>query len=392
MGARVNERGGEMAAVARYCAGVRGEVLEHIEAAIGAQPALEDLRAPLLDYPLRAAKGLRPALCVAAARALGASRSAALPSAAALELLHNAFLIHDDVEDESLARRGEPTLQRRYGQATAMNMGDAMLALALGPLLDNTAVIGLGPALEVLDLVRETVVVTAAGQARELEWIRQGRWDFGSDYAAAYEALVVAKTAHYSFITPVVVGATIAELRGDARAQLAAYARHVGVAFQITDDLLNLRAAGESGAYGKESAGDLWEGKRTLILLHALHAASPAERAAALAILARPRPDPAALARAELIAELHAAGHLDAVARSRLLGEGGDTRFKTEAEVAALMDVIEAHGGLEFAAEVARAHGEQALALLGALEPWLEAGDGRDLLAALPRYVIERAR
>ena len=72
----------------------------------------EELDELVLDYPLRAAKGLRPALCIATARSLGATEDAVITSAAVIELLHNAFLIHDDVEDESLFRRGEPTLQR----------------------------------------------------------------------------------------------------------------------------------------------------------------------------------------------------------------------------------------------------------------------------------------
>ena len=91
-----------------------------------------------MEYPLREAKGLRPALCIATCRALGGSLEAVLPSAAVLELYHNAFLIHDDVEDGSERRRGMPTLHRDHGAPIAINVGDAMLGLALSPLLDNT--------------------------------------------------------------------------------------------------------------------------------------------------------------------------------------------------------------------------------------------------------------
>jgi len=85
--------------------------------------ALYDL---MLDYPLREAKGLRPALCIATCRALGGKLEAVLRSAAVLELYHNAFLIHDDIEDESIMRRGGPTLHRTHGIPVAVNVGDAM--------------------------------------------------------------------------------------------------------------------------------------------------------------------------------------------------------------------------------------------------------------------------
>src|SRR5689334_17738045 len=104
----------------------------------------------MLDYPQREAKGLRPALCIATCRALGGTLEAALRSAAALELYHNAFLIHDDIEDESLLRRGRPTLHQEHGVPIAINVGDAMLALSLQPLLDNMGSIGLGPSLRIL--------------------------------------------------------------------------------------------------------------------------------------------------------------------------------------------------------------------------------------------------
>src|SRR6185295_19276952 len=110
-------------------------------------PVLYDL---MLDYPLRDAKGLRPALCIAASRALGGGLEAVLPSAAILELYHNAFLIHDDIEDGSEQRRDRPTLHREHGAPVAINVGDGMLALALTPLLDNMRVVGLGKALRII--------------------------------------------------------------------------------------------------------------------------------------------------------------------------------------------------------------------------------------------------
>ena len=91
----------------------------------------------ILDYPLRGGKALRPALSIATCLGLGGHLEAILPTAATLELYHNAFLIHDDIEDESWWRRGKPTLHIDHGVPIAVNVGDAMLSLSLQPLLDN---------------------------------------------------------------------------------------------------------------------------------------------------------------------------------------------------------------------------------------------------------------
>src|SRR5487761_1472144 len=81
-------------------------------------------------YPLRAGRGLRPVLCMAACQAYGGSYDDALPFATALELLHNAFLVHDDIQDGSMHRRGRPALHVEHGTPLALNAGDALAAQA----------------------------------------------------------------------------------------------------------------------------------------------------------------------------------------------------------------------------------------------------------------------
>src|SRR5689334_3238593 len=88
----------------------------------------------LADYPFREGKGLRPAICFAACRAAGGRSEQAQLSATALELFHNAFLVHDDVEDGSEFRRGKVTMLRAHGVPIAVNVGDATNVLALEPL------------------------------------------------------------------------------------------------------------------------------------------------------------------------------------------------------------------------------------------------------------------
>ena len=98
----------------RYLSECRDLVLDEIEAIIPDnryRPILYDL---VLDYPLRLGKAFRPSLCIATCRALGGRVQDVLRTAAVIELFHNAFLVHDDIEDESLMRRGQPTLHRDY--------------------------------------------------------------------------------------------------------------------------------------------------------------------------------------------------------------------------------------------------------------------------------------
>ena len=81
---------------------------------------------PIADYPSRGGRMLRPSLCIATARVFGATVEQVLPAAVCIELIHNALLIHDDVEDESDERRGRPTLHRLVGTPLAINAGDSL--------------------------------------------------------------------------------------------------------------------------------------------------------------------------------------------------------------------------------------------------------------------------
>src|SRR5439155_27098748 len=101
----------------------------------------------LADYRFREGKGLRPAILFAACRAAGGRTEQALLSATALELFHNAFLVHDDVEDGSQFRRGRVTLLEEHGAPVAINVGDATNVLALELLLGNTTTLGVRKAL-----------------------------------------------------------------------------------------------------------------------------------------------------------------------------------------------------------------------------------------------------
>ncbi|HJW71124.1 MAG TPA: polyprenyl synthetase family protein, partial [Candidatus Binatia bacterium] len=137
----------------------------------------------LADYPFREGKGLRPATCFAACRAVGGRTEQALLSATALELFHNAFLVHDDVEDGSQFRRGKVTLFESHGVPVAVNVGDATNVLALDLLLGNTTAVGVRKALLVFREVERMARESVEGQAIERGWIAEGRFDLGDrDY------------------------------------------------------------------------------------------------------------------------------------------------------------------------------------------------------------------
>ena len=272
------------ARLGRYREMVRPALLA---AVAGREPA-RYLYGLVAEHLGRAGKGLRPALCLATAEAFGADPRRAVPSAAALEMLHNAFLVHDDIEDGSESRRNRPTLYMEHGVPLAINVGDAMQALSLGMLKDNLGV--LGPALtwRVVAEFEHMLLESLEGQALELGWIRDNNCDVTED---DYLTLVLKKTCWYSFIHPCRIGALIAGDRGAvAGSPESAFDRFgylLGAAFQIQDDVLNL--VGDRDRYGKEIGGDLWEGKRTLILAHVFGRGSEPDRARLRQILGKPR-------------------------------------------------------------------------------------------------------
>ena len=236
------------------------------------------------DYPWRSGRMLRPALCIATARAFGAKLEEALASAVALELLHNAFLVHDDVEDESEERRGRPTLHALHGAAVAINVGDALLLLGLRALLDNQRVIGARLTLRVLEEAERMARETVEGQAIELGWRRDNAVHVSE---SEYLEVILKKTCWYSTIFPIRVGALIGT-RSDAELdRFIRFGFFLGAAFQIQDDRLNL--IGDHERYGKELGGDLQEGKRTVMLIRALSVASDDERVRLVDMLAAPR-------------------------------------------------------------------------------------------------------
>lgn len=243
-------------------------------------PDLNAFYALLRDYPSRGGKMLRGRLLVYAAEAFGGNLNTALSLAAALELFQNWVLIHDDVEDDSDERRGKPALHRKVGMPLAVNVGDALHVymwdlLHRIPMPEDTAA-------RVREEFLHTIHRTAEGQHLDLAWVAQQRFDITAE---DYLRMVVLKTSWYTVTAPLRLGALSAGVAPppaltDAGADL-------GAAFQIRDDVLNLMP--DTADYGKEFAGDLYEGKRTLILAHLFEHATAEDRRELTERMRKPR-------------------------------------------------------------------------------------------------------
>lgn len=373
----------------RYLDGCRVEAVRHIEALLTARERAHPAYRAVLDYPLREAKGLRPALAIAACRALGGGLAEALPTASVFELLHNAFLVHDDVEDGSELRRHAPTLAARIGLPLAVHAGDTMLAMALDPLLDNMRLLDLGRALRVIELVATVLRRTVEGQALELTWIADGRWDITP---AEYVEMVTLKTAWYTFAGPLAAGAIVAEAAQELVDELIALGLDLGVAFQVRDDVLNLAA--DASAIGKETCGDLWEGKRTLILARWFQTASERDAAFVRGVLAKPRPmthaaerDARRVDRAMAVLD----GQLDEATR-RAVSEAFRTsraaEEKSVAEVEQVRRLIDPAIGQ--ASEMAAHHAERAAERWHRIRSHLAPSIHRDVIESILEFVLTR--
>ena len=237
-------------------------------------------------YPQRSGKGLRPGLCIATCRAFGGSVRSVLMSAVAIELFHNAFLVHDDVEDGSLNRRGLPTLASEFGLPIAVNVGDAMNVLSIRPLMENLKQLGSTLTWRVFTEIEHMVHESVEGQAMELGWVRDNVCDLSDD---DYLRMTLKKTCWYTCIHPCRIGALIGSAGAANLDRFNRFGYFMGAAFQIQDDLLNL--AGDEAKYGKEIGGDIWEGKRTLVLIHTLNRCNTREKKRLQRFLATPRLD-----------------------------------------------------------------------------------------------------
>jgi len=231
----------------------------------------------LLPFLRRGGKRIRPALSLLSCSAAGGKYGDMLAPAAIIEMFHNFTLIHDDIEDDSKFRRGEPTLHVSHGIPIALNSGDALYTL----LWKRLVLLKMPPKklVSLQALYADAFKRVVEGQGIELSWIKSGRFDVTEE---EYLHMIDGKTSALMGLS-CEAGAAIAGAPSRTRGALRSYGEKIGAAFQIQDDVLNL--VGDFEKYKKEIGGDISEGKRTLMVVHFLKSAPAKEKARLVSIL-----------------------------------------------------------------------------------------------------------
>jgi octaprenyl-diphosphate synthase len=208
-------------------------------------------------------KRLRPMLTIAAAKLTGAPGNGHIRLAAAVEFMHTATLLHDDVVDESDARRGKKTARLLWGNQASVLVGDFLLGQAFRMMVDVGS-------LGALKILSNAAAVIAEGEVMQLAAAK----NMGTT-EDEYLAIINAKTAAL-FAAAAEVGPTLAGKPVDQQAALRSYGKNLGIAFQLVDDALDY--SGDSARLGKSVGDDFREGKITLPVILSFRRGDDAER------------------------------------------------------------------------------------------------------------------
>ncbi len=316
----------------------KGPVERFIEQHLPRTGQPKEFYASVWELPNRGGKRFRPALTLLSCKAVGGNPKNAIPVAAAVELLHNMTLVHDDIEDQSELRRGKPCIHVMFGVPAAINAGDAMLIKVF-----ELASLGSLP-----DVTRISLVQAVAKRAYQITWgqafefyLREQPVFSEQDVIRILESKTGALIALATETGAISGGATKRELRA-----LSEFGEKIGIGFQIIDDILNV--SGDVMQYGKEIGGDIREGKRTIMGAHILAQAS--------------QPD-----------------------KNRLMQLMGK-QATTEAEIAEAIDLYRKNGSIEYAREKAKGLIDSALRHLKSLDQ----NKAVEQLEVLARFMVER--
>ncbi len=330
-----------------YLNSVSPEIDEHLHRYLNRVPRGSDLDRYLYgildEFIGRGGKRTRPAMTMLACEAVGGDPRRAVSTGCAIEFFHAAALIHDDIMDGSLLRRGEKCAHIIHGEPLAINTGDYALGLVCtvvvrDPLLDDAT------KLAVVDIIGEMSERTVEGQAFDVGWVRDDVYDLTPD---DYLRMALGKTGYYSGISPLRAGAIIGGATDAERQALEALGKSASIAFQIQDDLLDV--LGDESTMGKDYLTDILESKRTLMVIHCLSTADSADRERLIELL-RLRQD------------------------------------KSLAEAAEVVDLLERYGSIDYARETARNLIAEGRSHLSALRPSL----ARDTLASMACFFLDR--
>lgn len=247
------------------------QLLEKIET------GLKDLHFPdhpqTLYKPYRYAlsvrgKRIRPMLTLLASGLCGGDLDDALPAALSVEILHNFTLVHDDIMDSADTRRGEPSVFKKWNENIAILSGDVMFADAFQKLgfYGQKDSFSKEEYAAINRVFSRTVITVCEGQALDMEFV--GRNDVNHN---EYLEMIAGKTAAL-LSGALELGAISAHASSEKRKELAELGSEMGIAFQIQDDLLDATADPEK--FGKRAGGDIFEGKKTYLIILALERAN----------------------------------------------------------------------------------------------------------------------
>jgi geranylgeranyl diphosphate synthase type I len=207
-------------------------------------------------------KRIRPLIVLLATASVGADWETSLPAAAAVELVHNFSLVHDDVQDNSEKRRGRPTVWAKWGVPMAINVGDAMFVISYQAVMDLSRSHPAASVVQTASILHNACLNLTRGQYLDMSY--EERADLGLE---DYWPMIGGKTsALLSACTH--VGALLGNAGEAAQEAYRQFGYHLGLAFQVQDDILGIW--GDEALTGKSTASDLVEGKNSLPVLYAL--------------------------------------------------------------------------------------------------------------------------
>ena len=214
--------------------------------------------------PEATGKRIRPLLVLLSCAACGALWEPALPAAAAVELVHNFSLVHDDIQDNSEKRRGRPTTWVKWGMPMAINVGDSLFVMSNQAIMELKENYGPGTIVRAAEILHNTCLELTRGQFLDMSY--EERNDLGvEDYwpmVAGKTAALLSACCH--------IGALLGGADDAGQDAYRAFGHYLGLAFQVQDDILGIW--GDEIMTGKSAASDLIEGKKSLPVLAGLGA------------------------------------------------------------------------------------------------------------------------
>lgn len=236
------------------------------------------------DYPERQGKYLRPSLVLLTAQSIGVDLKKALPTASAMQISEDWILGHDDVEDQSEQRRGLPALQKIYGNELATNAGDNLHILMWQVLSQNFSQLDFITAKKIHQEFFTMLNRTLFGQTTELKWIQENRFDFTIEDILL---ILESKTGYYTIAGPMRLGVILGGATEPQLESIYKFGVMLGRSFQIIDDLLDLTS--DFSGQKKQIGNDIYEGKRTIMLIHLLNSIDSANKQKLKTILLKNR-------------------------------------------------------------------------------------------------------